>query len=56
VVDSAFALTAGIFCGAGGDCNVDTSVEAVWPADPVKEGSRAIWELSQVEVLRGTGR
>jgi hypothetical protein len=53
LVDSAFTLNAGLLCGPDGDCNVDTSVDSVWPVNFVKEGKRTVWELGQVEVLDG---
>jgi hypothetical protein len=45
-------ITAYGSCG-GGACHIDTTVDALLGGFAVKEGKRAIWELSQVRVSDG---
>ena len=56
VTDSTFAFN--MACSAtggseGGTCNATTTVDAVTGANLAREGKRAIWELSQIQVFDG---
>ena len=52
LLDETFTFKVGVVC-VEGDCNLDSSAETAYPADVVKEGKRAIWEVGRPRVLDG---